>query len=137
MKVMSVGGESNGGGQHYEKSRSMSSYVISEKGDSNSSRTLAFLLSDFSLISSKIRSSSAVARRTRRRTSPSEERSSKMTTRMTRCATMEMWMLSFSPSGKRMENSFSPMRRASPSVAATFPAVRDASEVVSRDVKSP
>ena len=60
-----------------------------------------------------------------------------MTTRMTRWATMEMWMLSFSPSWKRIENSFSPMRRARPSVAATFPAVREASEVVSRFSISP
>ena len=30
-----------------------------------------------------------------------------------------MWMLSFSPSWKRIENSFSPIRRARPSVAAT------------------
>ena len=74
---------------------------------------------------------------TRRRTRPSDERSSKMTTRMTRAATIEMWMLSRSPSWKRIENSFSPMRRASPSVAATLPAVREASEVVSRFSISP
>ena len=45
---------------------------------------------------------------------------------------MEMWMLSFSPSWKRTENSFSPMSLASASVAATLPAVSDASDVVSR-----
>jgi hypothetical protein len=48
---------------------------------------------------------------TRSRTRPSEELSSKITTRITRWATIEMWMLSFSPSWKRIENSFSPMRR--------------------------
>ena len=68
---------------------------------------------------------------TRRRTRPSDDRSSKITTRITRWATIEMWMLSFSPSWKRIENSFSPMRRARPSVAATLPAVSEASDVVS------
>ena len=60
-----------------------------------------------------------------------------MTTRITRWATIEMWMLSFSPSWKRIENSFSPMRRARPSVAATLPAVSEASDVVSRFSISP
>ena len=64
-------------------------------------------------------------------------RSSKITTRITRLATIEMWMLSFSPSWKRIENSFSPIRLARPSVAATLPAVSDASEVVSRFSMSP
>ena len=62
-------------------------------------------------------------------------RSSKITTRITRWATIEMWMLSFSPSWKRIENSFSPISRASPSVAATLPAVREASDVVSSDLE--
>src|SRR4051794_3857219 len=71
---------------------SMSSSVISEKG-------LAWIdpcapLSPFCSITSKIFSSSTLARLTRRRTRPSEDRSSKMTTRMARLATMEMWMWS-------------------------------------------
>ena len=64
-------------------------------------------------------------------------RSSKITTRMTRWATIEMWMLSFSPSWNRIANSFSPMSLAMPPVAATLPAVSDASEVVSRFSISP
>ena len=46
-------------------------------------------------------------------------------------------MLSRSPSWKRMENSFSPMRLASPPVAAMFPAAREASDVVSNPTASP
>ena len=88
-------------------------------------------------MSSKIFSSSAMALRTRRRTRPSEDRSSKITTRITRWATMEMWMLSRSPSWKRIENSFSPISRARPSVAATLPAVSEASDVVSSVCRSP
>ena len=46
-------------------------------------------------------------------------------------------MLSRSPSWKRTGNSFSPISRASPSVAATLPAVSEASDVVSSDSRSP
>src|SRR5262249_35884086 len=120
-----------------EKSRSMSSSVISEKGAESSDSREVFRASTFRAISLNTASSSAVARRTRRRTRPREARSSKMTTRITRRATMEMWMLSFSPSWKRIENSFSPISLARPSVAATLPAVSEASEVVSRGLMSP
>ena len=48
-------------------------------------------------MTSKICSSSADAFFTRSRTRPSDERSSKMTTRITRWATSEMWMLSLLP----------------------------------------
>jgi len=48
-----------------------------------------------------------------------------------------MWMLSFSPSWKRIENSFSPINLARPSVAATFPAVSEASDVASTFSRSP
>src|SRR5712691_6366234 len=48
-----------------------------------------------------------------------------------------MWMLSRSPSWKRIENSFSPMSFANPSVAATLPAVSDASDVASTPRMSP
>ena len=60
-----------------------------------------------------------------------------MTTRITRWATIEMWMLSFSPSWNRIENSFSPISLARPPVAATLPAVSEASEVVSSCSISP
>src|SRR5450830_1584142 len=119
-----------------EKRLSMSSSVISAKGESKPDR-LFFSISTFFRTSWKTFSSSPEAFRTRRRTSPSEDRSSKITTRMTRWPTIEMWILSFSPSWKRMENSFSPISRARPSVAATFPAVREASEVVSTLSRSP
>src|SRR5882757_2215043 len=46
-------------------------------------------------------------------------------------------MLSRSPSWKRIENSFSPISLASPSVAATLPAVSEASEVASTPRMSP
>ena len=46
-------------------------------------------------------------------------------------------MLSRSPSWNRIENSFSPISFARPSVAATLPAVRDASEVASTLSRSP
>src|SRR5438093_3088619 len=48
-----------------------------------------------------------------------------------------VWMLSRFPSWKRMENSFSPMSFASPSVAATLPAVSEASDVASTSRMSP
>ena len=89
------------------------------------------------MILAKMSFSSWAAFLTRSLTSPSDERSSKITTRITRPATIEMWMLSFSPSWNRIENSFSPISRARPSVAATLPAVSDASEVVSRFSMSP
>ena len=55
-----------------------------------------------------------------------------MTTRITRLPTMLMWSVRFSPSWNWFGNSFSPMSLARPPVAATLPAVSDASEVVSR-----
>ena len=67
----------------------MSSSVISEKGASIS--VTSGSLSPFAAASRKTFSSSAVARRTRSRTRPSEERSSKMTTRITLSPTIEMW----------------------------------------------
>src|SRR5207248_4014015 len=86
---------------------------------------------------SKILFSSSDAFFTRSRTRPSELRVSKMTTRMTRPPITEMWRLSRSPSWKRMENSFSPISLARPPVAAMFPAVSEASEVVSRSCVAP
>ena len=74
---------------------------------------------------------------TRRRTRPSELRSSKITTRMTRWPTIEMWMLVFSPSWNWAANSFSVSSLAMPPVAATLPAVSEASDVVSRCSTSP
>src|SRR5712664_217409 len=119
------------------KRLSMSSSVISANGESKRLARFPRSASAFLRSCSNVRSSSCDAFFTRRRTSPREERSSKMTTRMTRWATREMWMLSRSPSWKRIENSFSPMSFASPSVAATLPAVRDASEVASTPRMSP
>src|SRR5258708_1897296 len=116
---------------------SISSSVISAKGESKRFARLPRSASDFFMSCSKVRSSSVEAFFTRSRTSPRDERSSKMTTRITRCATREIWMLSRSPSWKRIENSFSPMSLANPSVAATFPAVSEASEVASTPAMSP
>src|SRR3989304_1320423 len=62
----------------------------------------------------RILPSPSPARRARRRTRPTEERLSKITTRMSRLSTTDMCMLSRSPSWKRTENSFSPIREASP-----------------------
>ena len=76
--------------------------------------------------------SSSPAFFTRRRTSPSELFASKMTTRTTRPPTMLMCSDSRSPSWNWFGNSFSPMSLARPPIAATLPAVSDASEVVSR-----
>src|SRR3990172_1578681 len=89
------------------------------------------------IASASTRARRSVALRTRRRTRPTEERRSKITTRMRRSPTTEMCMLSRSPSWKRMENSFSPMRLASPPVAAMFPAASEAREVVSNPAASP
>src|SRR3972149_3915932 len=89
------------------------------------------------IASASTRERRSVALRTRRRTRPTEERRSKITTRMRRSPTTEMCMLSRSPSWKRMENSFSPMRLASPPVAAMFPAASEAREVVSNPAASP
>ncbi len=113
---------------HSENSASMSSSVISANGDSASSIPTSFALAS---ISPSTRSISPDALRTRNRTNPREDRSSKINTRMSRCPTMEMWMLSLRPSWKRIENSFSPISFARPSVAATLPAVSDARDVVS------
>src|SRR5262249_38168980 len=76
---------------------SISSSVISAKGESMvipifRSRSI------FASTESKIMFISAVARLTLSLTSPRLERSSKITTRITRDATIEMWMLSRSPS---------------------------------------
>src|SRR5215210_1248269 len=121
---------------HYSPKRaSISSSVISEKGLAGPPGPAP--LSLFWAMVSKIFSRSTLARLTRRRTRPSEDRSSKMTTRMARLATMEMWMWSCWPSWKSTENSRSPMSLARPSVAATFPAVREASEVTSNCSISP
>lgn len=49
----------------------------------------------------------------------------------------EIWILSFSPSWKSIVNSLSHKSLAIPLVAAMFPAVRDASDVVSISCVSP
>ena len=73
---------------------SMSSSVISAKGLSNERSGRRALLLDLAQMRSKTSLSSPEAFLTRSRTSPSELRSSKITTRITRLATIEMWMLS-------------------------------------------
>src|ERR1700694_4735358 len=77
---------------------SMSSSVISANGESKRLARFPRSASDFFRSCSNVFSSSCDAFFTRSRTSPSDERSSKITTRMTRCATSEIWMLSRSPS---------------------------------------
>src|SRR3989304_3606931 len=115
---------------HYSNRLSMSASLISSIPPPST-------CSSFSSTSRSILSTSTAALRTRSRTSPTEERRAKITTRMSRLATAGRGMLSRSPSWKRTENSFSPMREASPPVAAMFPAASDASEVVSKSPVSP
>src|SRR5512140_2233386 len=105
---------------------SMSSSVISAKGLAAPGAACFFARTSNTL------ASSSPAFFTRRRTSPSELFASKITTSTTRPATMLMWSDSRSPSWNWFGNSFSPMSFASPPIAATLPAVSEASEVVSR-----
>src|SRR5512138_195056 len=107
------------------KRLSMSSSVISANG------LWAPGVACFFASASKTRASSSPAFFTRSLTSPSELFASKITTRTTRPATMLMWRDSRSPSWNWLGNSFSPMSFASPPMAATLPAVSEASEVVS------
>src|SRR5512138_114419 len=104
---------------------SMSSSVISAKGLAAPGAACFFASA------SNTRASSSPAFFTRSLTSPSELFASKITTRTTRPATMLMWRDSRSPSWNWLGNSFSPMSFASPPMAATLPAVSEASEVVS------
>ena len=56
---------------------------------------------------------------------------------MTRLPTSVMWMWVFSPSWNWLANSFSRRSFAMPPVAATLPAVSDASDVMSSSSTSP
>ena len=69
--------------------------VLLAKGDGT---LLAPASAAFDSMSARTRSMSPEALRTRRRTRPRDERSSKMTTRIRRWPTIEMWMLSLRPS---------------------------------------